>query len=65
MKYAENGIVYDIDVTWEYVMDIHEPDHVWRSLQYLNYKECVGQSKMVPNNDASNSKSPAQPLTTY
>ena len=39
MKYAENGIVYDIDVTWEYVMDIHEPDYVWRSLQYLNYKD--------------------------
>ena len=27
------------DITWEYVMDIHEPDHVWYSLQYLTYIE--------------------------
>ena len=27
---------FDItDITWEYIKDIHEPDHVWYSLQYL------------------------------
>ena len=27
------------DITWEYIMDIHEPDYIWRSLQYLTYNK--------------------------
>jgi len=23
------------DVTWEYVMDIYEPDMQWRSIEYI------------------------------
>jgi len=24
------------DITWEYVMDIHEPDMQWRSIEYMD-----------------------------
>jgi len=24
------------DITWEYVMDIYEPDMWWRSVKYIN-----------------------------
>ena len=23
------------DYTWEYVMDIYEPDYCWRSIEYI------------------------------